>query len=127
MIVVGCHLCADDITVRAFGDNTHIIIDVMGYFDDAKAATATTAYMAGTSTPIAAGGNTDASGGACPAGTTLVGGGTLPTSFLVFMVADTPAGFSSTTTWGASLRNTSGAAQSVTVESICLDTPIVLN
>jgi hypothetical protein len=31
VILMGCFSCADDITICAFGDATHVIIDVMGY------------------------------------------------------------------------------------------------
>jgi hypothetical protein len=36
VILMGCFSCADDITIRAFGDATHVIIDVMGYFQQAS-------------------------------------------------------------------------------------------
>jgi hypothetical protein len=39
VILMGCFACADDITIRAFGDATHIIIDVMGYFQEEASAT----------------------------------------------------------------------------------------
>jgi hypothetical protein len=124
--LTGCLGCVDDIVIKAFSEATHVIIDVMGYFREATANTATVTYMAGASTPIAGNSSINVNGAACPAGTLLVGGGSAPTSFAVFMVADNPGSLTSTTTWVTAFHNSSASAASAIVESICMDAPILL-
>jgi hypothetical protein len=48
LILTGCYGCVDDITIRAFGSATHVIIDVMGYFRQAQTSTAAVTRVAGT-------------------------------------------------------------------------------
>jgi hypothetical protein len=125
--LMGCFGCADDIVIKAFGEATHVIIDVMGYFSEATANTSTVTYMAGALAPIAGNGTASAAGAPCPAGTILVGGGAATSSFAsVFMAADSPSTFTSTTTWVTVFHNSSATAESAFVESICMDRPILL-
>jgi hypothetical protein len=124
--LTGCLGCVDDIVIKAFSEATHVIIDVMGYFSEATANTSTVTYHAGASTPIPGNSSANVSGAACPAGTILVGGGSAPTSFAVFMVADNPGSLTSTTTWVTAFNNSSASAASAIVESICMDRPILL-
>jgi hypothetical protein len=123
MIVVGCDLCADDITVRAFGDNTHIIIDVMGYFDDATAGDATIFRSASGTGSIAAGGLLGVTSGACPVGTQLVSGETDVNSTLMHVAEFRASG----SAWFVTFENASGSTQSADVYARCLDTPVRLN
>ena len=47
VILMGCLGCAYDITIKAFGDATHVIIDVMGYFQEASATASTVTTFTG--------------------------------------------------------------------------------
>jgi hypothetical protein len=123
--VTGCYLCSDDITVRAFGAATHVIIDVMGYFERATTtgllASAVT-RVAGTAVTVSAGSQAFVTGGACPAGTLLIGGEN------DFSGADVAIGESrqtSTTSWIMWMINNDSAGRSVTVFSRCMDTPVL--
>lgn len=122
LILTGCYACSDDITVKTFGSATHIIIDVIGYFAPAGIANASTTRVAGTTTTVGAGSFTFVTGGACPAGTTLIGG---ELDFLTggnVMVGEI-ARVSSTQMrfWAV---NQDGGSNNAVAYSVCQDTPI---
>jgi len=119
--LTGCWGCADDVTLSVFGGATHVIIDVMGYYDQATATSSTVTRIAGTATPIANGTQGFVTGGACPAGTVLIGGEVDHGS------GDLAVGRSrqaTTTTWTFWMINNSGASGSVTAYSGCMDAPV---
>ena len=91
--VTGCYNCAEDINVSPFTGSaqTHVIIDVNGYYEQATGfATGTPVItrLAGTTTTVAAGGFVFISGGACPAGTVLIGGGQTNSSNGTILTSD---------------------------------------
>jgi hypothetical protein len=120
--VTGCYLCLEDVTINAFGVPTHVIIDVMGYYDVATGfatGTFTRTALAGTSTSVAANGFTFITGGACPAGTVLIGGGQTNSSSGQILTSDH---YISGTTWYEYVKNLSTTtAYTVTIYSICAD------
>ncbi|MFB3854678.1 MAG: hypothetical protein ACE148_12735 [Vicinamibacterales bacterium] len=72
-VLTGCAGCIDDIVVQAAA-RTHMIIDVVGYYDRAVVTASAVTNFWGTQLQLAAGAQDFAYGGTCPAGTTLVGG-----------------------------------------------------
>lgn len=128
VILMGCFACADDITIRAFGDATHVIIDVMGFFQEASASTASVSDFIGSEVFIDPGMLGGVVGGACPAGTVLVSGSlshTFPSggglSFMTQSVA-----LASPPRWDFVLRNQGSGADGFTTVSRCMDAPVVL-
>jgi hypothetical protein len=120
--LVGCAGCNDDITIRTFGDATHVIIDVMGYFDSATAAGSAVTRIAGPLANLAPGFKQQVEGGACPAGTIVIAGeldhgGTNVSISETFFAADK---------WFFAVNNNDAALVTVRPFSRCLDTPIVL-
>lgn len=117
--LTGCIGCTDDITIRSFGDATHVIIDVMGYYQEAVGSDPVITRLAGTSTAISTA-DVQANGADCPAGTTLVGG----------EMDDTATGssladfFASGTHWVAVLRGATASGTFI-VYSRCADAPVV--
>ncbi|RPJ83675.1 MAG: hypothetical protein EHM13_06870, partial [Acidobacteria bacterium] len=71
--LTGCAGCTDDIVVQAAA-RTHMIIDVVGYYDRAVASASAVTNLWGTQVQVAAGSQDFVYGGTCPLGTTLVGG-----------------------------------------------------
>lgn len=122
LILTGCYGCADDITVKTFGSATHIIIDVIGYFRPAGIANAATTRVAGTTTTVNAGSFKFVSGGACPAGTTLIGGELAWLSGANVLVGEMAR--SSSTTMRFWAVNQDGSARDAVAYSLCQDTPI---
>ncbi|MCL4849676.1 MAG: hypothetical protein KJ066_24255, partial [Acidobacteria bacterium] len=121
VILTGCYACIDDITIRAFGSQTHVIMDVMGYFRSAETSAATVTRVAGTATNVNAGARTFVASGTCPAGT----------RFLALEVdhtgSDTSVGeFKETSATGGNawIINNDAFTVSVTVYARCMDTPI---
>ena len=118
--LTGCYSCTDDVAIAAFAAPTHVIIDVMGYYEQATGfavGTPVVTRLAGTSTSVAAGAFTVVYGASCPAGTVTVGGA-MTNSGSTIMVSDQ---YVSGTQWYEFVRNTGGSAVSVTVYSTCLD------
>lgn len=122
-IVPGCYGCADDITIRAFGDSTNIIVDVVGYFRQPTIQDATITRFIGPDTVLPAGGTAVAVSGVCPAGTLLVGGETDDTGTNVALGEFRQL---SATQWTAEFRNNEGISHIGTVTARCLDTPIII-
>jgi hypothetical protein len=118
--LTGCYLCADDVTLSVFGAATHVIIDVMGYYDHATGfavGTPVVTSLVGTDVNVPAGGGAYVYGAACPAGTVLVGG----TAYVgggLLSVADHQI---ISTTWREWYRNTTGSSVLVRVSSTCLE------
>ena len=119
--VTGCYACADDITINGFGAPTHVIIDVMGYYERASVTGASVSRFAGTPVNIPAGGRAFATGGTCPAGTVMIGG---ENDFSGTDLAIGETRQNTTTTWTMWQINNDALARTTTVFSRCLDTPI---
>ena len=121
LILTGCYACADDITVKAFSAATHVIIDVIGYFQPAGVANATYTRLAGTPVVISAGSSGGVYGAACPAGTQLIGGEVthpgIDTTVAEFNQLDADQ-------WRAYMINREATSRTVTVYSRCMDVPI---
>ena len=119
--VTGCYACADDITINAFGAATHVIIDVMGYYERASVTAASVSRFAGTPVLIPAGGEAFAYGGNCPTGTTMIGG---ENDFSGTDLAIGETRQNTATQWTMWQINNDAAGRTTTVYSRCLDTPI---
>ena len=120
--VTGCAGCVDDIRI-AVSTPTHVIIDIVGYYEEATGfATGTLTDFAGTQvTGIGPGDYGIAFGGACPAGTVIVSGAVDTSSSLGNLVAADQT-ISSGTTWRQVVRNVSAAlTYSATAFSRCMD------
>jgi hypothetical protein len=120
MNLTGCVGCLDDINVYAAAD-THVIIDVTGYFQNANVGSAAMSRVAGTAVPIAAAAKAFVSGGACPAGTLLIGG---EVDHSGSDVAEGEDHQDTSTTWTFWMINNDASSRSVTAYSRCMDTPI---
>ena len=119
--IIGCNLCGDDLTVRAFGDATHVIIDVVGYYAAAPVSNAATTRVVGTVVNVPANSGAFATGGACPAGTSLVGGELDHGSGGDAAIGEFTSVGSSWRFW---FKNNTAGAIAVTPYSRCIDTPI---
>lgn len=123
LILTGCYACVDDITVKAYSAATHVIIDVIGYFQPAGVAASGFTRLAGTPVSIAAGASAGVYGAACPAGTQLIGGEVthpgIDTTVAEFNQLDADQ-------WRAYMINKEGVSRSVTVYSRCMDLPVKL-
>jgi hypothetical protein len=119
LTMTGCNNCVDDITVRAIGTATHVIIDVVGYYDAPVVSNAAVTRLAGT--PVTGIGTTETNVASptCPAGTTLISG-EIDDTGVNGILADF---FTSGGTWIAAMRTTSGT-MSATAYARCQDTPI---
>lgn len=122
LTLTGCYACGDDITIRAFGDATHVIIDVIGYYQPAAGTAATVTRLAGTTSSLGANARAFFSGAACPTGTRLLGGEVDHNGSDVAMGESRQ---SSSTTWTMWMINNTASATNVTVYSRCMDTPLV--
>jgi hypothetical protein len=120
--VTGCYGCADDINVLA-STPAHIVLDVYGYFElptgFATGAIAIT-KLAGTTETVAPGVYQRVDGAGCPAGTVVVGGAQTNNSNSSNTVLTSDHNISGTN-WYEYVKNTGGAAATVTVYSICED------
>jgi hypothetical protein len=132
LTVTGCPGCADSITVKTLGsDPTHLIIDVMGYYTGAtlnSSTASTVTRLAGPATG-AVPNNTGATatGAACPAGTSLIGGDLEHAPPAVANVSVGASGQASATTWAFQVWNNSGGNVNFTAFSRCVDTPVKFN
>ena len=104
LTLTGCFGCGDDVTIRSFGDGTHVIIDVMGYYEEAVGTQLAVTRLAGTATPLVLG-TVTISGADCPGGTTLVGGEMDDTQTTTSLADFFAAG----SHWVAEVRNTSAS------------------
>lgn len=122
--LTGCYGCGDDITVKAYGAATHVIIDVVGYYRDAGVASATMTRVAGNAVTITAGNVANTYGGNCPAGTSIVGGEYDETTLLYWGLV-TESFTSTGLYWYFHIRNMN-AVSSITIQpySRCIDTPL---
>jgi hypothetical protein len=126
VIATGCPNCADSINVKNFGaDPTHVIIDVMGFFEDGTVGSSVVASFAGVPVSVESGSDTAVSGGTCPAGTVLVGGEIEhATTGAVAVGASRQL---TSTQWGYMVSNSSSSPVSVTAYSRCADAPVKFN
>jgi hypothetical protein len=119
--VEGCYGCADDLVVSTNSTTSHVVIDVMGFYQPASGfTTGAVTSLAGSTISVAAGGFTSSNGGTCPAGTTVVGGGSTNSAFGTMVTSDHNI---SGTHWYEYVKNTGGSSASWTVYSICMDAP----
>ncbi len=119
--VTGCVGCTDDIVVKANVGDTHVIIDVMGYYKDASVADSTVTRWAGTPMVIPANSKNFVTGGACPTGTVMIGGE------VDHSAGDVAMGEShqdSSVTWTFWMINNTASSVSITAWSRCLDLPV---
>lgn len=119
--LTGCYACADDITIRAAAAATHVIIDVVGYYSQARIAGSSITQMAGTAVSVAAGSGAFVTGGACPTGTILLGGEVDHSGF-DFTIGESRE--ATATTWTMWMVNNDAVSRSATVSSRCIDQPI---
>jgi hypothetical protein len=126
VIATGCPGCADSIFVKNFGaDPTHVIIDVMGFFEDGTISSPAATSFAGLPVSVASGSDTAVNGGTCPAGTALIGGEIEHAN--TGSVAVGASRQLSSTQWGFMVSNSSSSPVSVTAYSRCQDAPIKFN
>jgi hypothetical protein len=123
IIATGCPNCSDSINIKNFGaDPTHVIIDVMGFFEDGTISSGAVTSFAGLPVSVANGSDTAVNGGTCPAGTVLVGGEVEHAN--TGAVAVSASRQQSSTQWGYMVFNSSSSPVSVTAYSRCQDAPI---
>jgi hypothetical protein len=121
--LTGCDGCADDIQIKAYNSATHVIIDVVGYYQRANVASGTVTRVVGDVEAVAASNSLFIDGGVCPAGTLLIGG-EVDHSENDVAVAKTVQ--ISSTQWRFWMKNNSAAPVTVTGYSRCMDTPVIL-
>jgi hypothetical protein len=120
--LTGCYGCSDDINVVASAP-THVILDVYGYFEIPTGfTTGATTLMAGTLTTVAAGTYSRVNGGACPAGTHVIGGAQTNSSSSSNTILTSDHNVDTTDgLWYEYVKNTGSSSATVTVYSICQD------
>lgn len=120
--LIGCDGCTDDIVVKAWYAGTHVIIDVVGYYQNATSGAASTVTrVAGTPVTIGNGARDFVYGGDCPAGTRMIGGE------VDHGAGDLAVGAfhqDTATRWAFWMINNSGVSAGVTAYSKCMDTPV---
>jgi len=119
--LVGCAGCNDDITIRTFGDASHVIIDVMGYFDSAATTGSAVTRFPGPPT-VVPNGSWPVEGGVCPVGTVGIAGELVNDGV---NVAITGIVFASDK-WVFQVFNNSASSHNVLAFSRCMDTPLTL-
>jgi hypothetical protein len=126
--LTGCFACGDDISISAFGGPVHVIVDVMGFYEQASgfpSGAITISAMAGPAWNIAANTSAFVNGAPCPAGTTLVSGGMRNNSTVGVVTSDHErtigAPPSNPQYWIEYLRNNDALARTATVFSYCID------
>ena len=118
--VTGCYGCSDSIEVVASAP-THIILDVYGYFEVASGfSTGVVTSMAGTTATVASGVYSFVAGGACPAGTVVIGGQQQNSSSSTNTILTSDHAISGTE-WYEYVKNTGASSATVTVFSTCQD------
>jgi hypothetical protein len=119
--LTGCLGCVNDVNIRAYNAATHVIIDVVGYYQDAYAAGATVTRVVGDVEAVGANNSLYIDGGACPAGTVLIGG-EVDHGENDLAVAKTMQ--YSSTIWRFWMKNNTAYAVTATGWSRCLDSPV---
>ncbi len=118
--LTGCWGCADDIIIKAYTASTHVIIDVVGYYQDASVTNAVVTKIAGT--PVT---NTNVYNfivsAACPAGSTYVSSEMDHNGLDVAVGEFTAGGTGIASFW---MINNGGGSVTYTAYSNCQDTPI---
>jgi hypothetical protein len=127
VILMGCLGCADDITIKAFGDATHVIIDVMGYFQEASATASTVTTFTGIQITIPPGSAQHVEGPLCPAGTVLLSGKVSTSSESTVQIESIGSVGSTGSPEGSTfrVRNTSASGSTHFVGSRCMDAPVI--
>ncbi len=119
--LTGCYGCGDDITLLAFGAPTHVIVDVMGYYQNAGGfAGGVVTRLAGTTTNVLAGGFNFITGGVCPAGTVLISGSQTNSGIGTINTSDHFV-TNNSTQWYEYIKNVGASTETVTVYSACMD------
>ena len=119
--LTGCYGCGEDVTFVAFGAPTHLIVDVMGYYEIATGyAPGTLTKLAGTSAAVAAGSFQRIDGGSCPAGTVAIGGAQTNGGGVSNTILTSDHNISGTL-WYEYVKNTGASSATVTVYSMCMD------
>jgi hypothetical protein len=122
--LTGCYSCSDDIYVYAFSP-THVILDVYGYYEQitgygtsSLTGTITTTQVAGTTATVLAGAYQFISGGTCPAGTKVIGGGMTSSGSSIVPSDHNISG----SLWYEYVKsNATSGSSTVTVYSTCAD------
>lgn len=118
--LIGCYGCGDDISIKAAAADTHVIIDVVGYYSEPSGGTASTVTRVAGTAFNTAGTAFFSIGGACPAGTLLVGG-EMDHDDTDLAIGETR---SSGTSWVFWMINNTGGTVTGTPYSRCLDAPL---
>jgi hypothetical protein len=117
--VTGCWGCTNSIKASVFAE-THVIIDVMGYYEEATGfAGGAVTWLVGIEPnfSIAAGGTDWNDGANCPTGTVLIGGGADTSSANLVTSEHRDAGGY----WYETYKNVDTIAHSVSTYSRCMD------
>ena len=109
-----------DIFILSSNSDSHVIVDIMGYFAP-PVATALSTTTVTNSLSVGAGGSTTLSA-SCPAGRTATGGGCNFASFSspLYLVSTNPLGSSG---WNCAVQNRGGVADTLTVYVVCGQVP----
>jgi hypothetical protein len=118
--LTGCYGCTDSINVVASA-STDLILDVYGYFEVATGfSTGVVTLMAGTTASVPAGVYQFVQGGACPAGTIVIGGAQTNSSSSTNTILTSDHNITGTS-WYEYVKNTGTSTATVTVYSTCQD------
>jgi hypothetical protein len=120
--VTGCYGCGDDITLLSFFSPTHVIVDVMGYYQAAPVFEAVTTLMAGASTLVPENSSATVTGGECPPGTTLIGGELDFVTGSSVMIGEMARASSTQMRFVA--VNQSASVHNAVAYSVCQETPV---
>jgi len=119
--VSGCNACVDSIHV-AVSTPTHVIIDIMGYYAlETGYATGAVTRLTGLTKVLPAYGYAEAEGGTCPAGTVLIGGGSVNDDFTGGSLVSNHSDSASRTYWWESQSNFTSTPRTFWVTSYCMD------
>lgn len=124
MNVTGCYACGGgDIYVQTFGPSVHVVIDVVGYYQEADppASTSAVTRMPGTAASIPTNYAQYVNAGDCPAGTTMIGG-ELEHNGIGTAIGESKQ--NTATQWTFWVINWDSTATTATAYSRCQDTPI---
>lgn len=120
LTLTGCYDCSDDIVVKASSAPTHVIIDVVGYYQKATGFLfPESLLMTGVGVAVNANDYQRIDGGGCPTGTILVGGTQWNTGFGQILTSEHGV---SGNAWYEKVKSiASSTTFSVWVNSICLE------
>lgn len=118
--LTGCNGCADDVTIRANLAGTHVIIDVLGFYQRPTVFTSAFTEFAGPATNVGSNSGNFVFGAICPAGTTATSGDVDYNGFDVAIGEHHYTG-NRFSVW---MINRDAGTVPVTVTSRCVDTPI---